>query len=143
MVLLGMFQRAWVGVTGMDAAQGMLAAVLAVSGVILGAWYMLVLVQKVFFGPLKEPHHEGAGHEHEHHEEVRDLSLREILALAPLVVFMLWIGLKPQDFLPAIDRPVRTVIAGTDQVMQTRSAENEPTALSPQAIPQENVARVR
>ena len=33
-------------------------AVLAVSGVVLGAWYMLWLVQRVFFGPLREP----AGH---------------------------------------------------------------------------------
>ena len=67
-------------------------AVLAVSGVVLGAWYMLWLVQRVFFGPLKEPH-DATTH------EVHDLSLREILALAPLAVFVVWIGIRPGDFL--------------------------------------------
>ena len=32
-------------------------AVLAVSGVVLGAWYMLWMYQRVFFGPLREPAH--------------------------------------------------------------------------------------
>src|SRR5207244_828733 len=63
-----------------------------VSGVVLGAWYMLWLVQRVFFGPLKEPRTAG-----EH--QVHDLSLREIIALAPLAVFVVWIGIRPGDFL--------------------------------------------
>jgi len=66
--------------------------VLAVSGVVLGAWYLLWLVQRVFFGPLKEPHRTA-------HHEIHDLSLREILALAPLAVFVIWIGIRPGDFL--------------------------------------------
>ncbi len=32
------------------------------------------------------------------HSSVRDLSLREVLCLAPLVVFMVWIGLDPDFF---------------------------------------------
>jgi hypothetical protein len=105
--------------------------VISVSGVVLGAWYMLWLVERVFFGPLREPsldhghagdahaahvaapaaHHAASDdHGHAHHDDhghgppplppssVRDLSLREILALAPLVVFMFWIGLHPQFF---------------------------------------------
>ena len=71
----------------------MVIAVLAVSGVVLGAWYMLWLVQRVFFGPLKEPH------ARRRTTTIDDLSLREILALAPLVVFVVWIGLRPGDFL--------------------------------------------
>ena len=70
-------------------------AVLALSGVVLGAWYMLWLVQRVFFGPLKEPHHGQAMAT----TPPGDLSLREILALAPLAVFVFWIGLRPDDFL--------------------------------------------
>ena len=74
--------------------QFMLFAVLSVFGVVLGAWYMLYLVQRVFFGPLREGEH------HSHDDPpVRDLSLREFFALAPLVVFMVWIGLVPQFFL--------------------------------------------
>ena len=44
------------------------AAVLAVFGVVLGAWYMLWLVQRVFFGPLREPKQDQG-------EPVADLSL--------------------------------------------------------------------
>src|SRR5262249_10190396 len=36
-----------------------LLTTLAATGVILGAWYMLTLVRRVFFGEVKEPHHEG------------------------------------------------------------------------------------
>jgi NADH-quinone oxidoreductase subunit M len=35
-----------------------LYAVLAATGVILGAWYLLTMLQKAFFGPLKEPIHD-------------------------------------------------------------------------------------
>jgi NADH-quinone oxidoreductase subunit M len=92
LILLGAFQRAWVEAPPLVAIQLRTIAVLAVSGVVLGAWYMLWLVQRVFFGPLKEPHAAG-------HHEVSDLSFREIIALAPLAVFVVWIGIRPGDFL--------------------------------------------
>jgi len=100
LLLLGMFQRAWT-----SSPQFLVIAVLAVSGVVLGAWYMLQLVARVFFGPLREPHveHGGGGA-----AAVSDLSWREIFALAPLVIPIFWIGLWPGFFLdrmrPALDR---------------------------------------
>ncbi|HEY1602770.1 MAG TPA: proton-conducting transporter membrane subunit, partial [Pirellulales bacterium] len=93
LLLSGAFQRGWTEVSGDWWLAGRIMSVLAVSGVILGAWYMLWLVQRVFFGPLKEPSHGGG------HHEVHDLNTREICALVPLVVFMFWIGLVPQHFL--------------------------------------------
>ncbi len=75
---------------------------------------MLYLVQRVFFGPLKEPHHEG-----EHHE-VRDLNLREILALAPLCVFMLWIGLTPDVFRQRMEPTLTSITAATVKPFQDR-----------------------
>jgi NADH-quinone oxidoreductase subunit M len=109
MLLTGMFQRAWSGAPEGWQTQYMWFAVLSVLGVVLGAWYMLWLVERVFFGPLKEPHAqhgEISGHHVEPH--VHDLCFREIAALVPLVVFMFWIGLKPGYFLeqmkPDIDR---------------------------------------
>jgi NADH-quinone oxidoreductase subunit M len=109
MLLTGMFQRAWGGAPVGWETQYMVFAVLAVLGVVLGAWYMLWLVERVFFGPLKEPHvqhGEISGHAHESH--VHDLNFREMAALIPLVVFVFWIGLKPGYFLehmqPDIDR---------------------------------------
>jgi NADH-quinone oxidoreductase subunit M len=149
MILLGMFQRAWEGVTGLDRTQGLLVAVLAVSGVVLGAWYMLQLVQSVFFGPLKEPG--GADHGDSHsHDEVTDMTPREIAALAPLVVFIVWIGLKPHDFLPALDRPVRTIVVAAERADAARTAalgdvESDHEVVAPEqtANQQEIVARVR
>ena len=93
LVLLGMFQRAWSqSIAGWQPLL-ITVAVLAVSGVVLGAWYMLYLVQRVFFGPLKEPA------QHAAHAPACDLSPREILAVAPLAILVVWIGVAPGFFL--------------------------------------------
>jgi NADH-quinone oxidoreductase subunit M len=116
-VLIGTFQRAFAGATGEWEGQLKWIAVVAVFGVVLGAWYMLWLVQRTFFGPLKEPHH------HEGEPPVRDLSLREIAALAPLVIFIFWIGLQPQRFLS----PMReSLAASTAPAAQAYDALHDP-----------------
>ena len=51
----------------------------------LGAWYMLTLLRRVFFGPLQEPHHEG-------HGRVADLNGRELAALVPIALACLVLG---------------------------------------------------
>jgi len=91
LLLLGIFQRGWT-----DAEHGrqiLWIAILATSGVVLGAWYMLLLVQRTFFGPLREPAHDSSG------PPVRDMRWPEIAALAPLAVFVVWIGIQPDFFL--------------------------------------------
>ena len=63
---------------GMFKAQPFYAAIGA-SGVVLGAWYLLTMVQQGFFGPLKEPRH-GHGHDQGHsHKPVSDLGVREFV----------------------------------------------------------------
>ena len=89
LVLVGMFQ-----------VNKAFAAVAAV-GIILGAFYMLWLVQRIFFGPLREPHHDGG--------PVADLNWREIAALAPIAAACLWIGLFPNFFLSRMEPAVRVV----------------------------------
>lgn len=64
----------------------------AISGVVLGASYMLWLVKRVFFGPKGS-----IVLEHESH--LLDLSLREKVVMAPLVVLIFWMGLFPNHFL--------------------------------------------
>jgi len=123
LVLLAMFQRAW------SHGGGELAlAILATSGVVLGAWYMLTLVGRLFFGPLNEPlaspvaerdgqafatpggdedwktYHVSTGQ-----HAIEDLNLREILALAPLFVFIVWIGIQPNYFLRRMTPAVRQI----------------------------------
>ena len=61
----------------------------AAAGVILAAVYMLGVVQKVFFGPLSNPKN----------KHLPDLTVRESLALAPLVLMIFVIGFVPSVFL--------------------------------------------
>jgi len=61
MILIGMFQRGYAEAPPVMQVQWITIAVIGVFGVVLGAWYMLWLYQRVFFGPLKEPSHD-AGH---------------------------------------------------------------------------------
>ncbi len=68
-------------------------------GVIMAAVYILYMFQKMFLGP--------AGEITKHHE-LKDLNWREILTVAPLLVFMFWIGLYPAPFFnliaPAVEK---------------------------------------
>jgi len=120
LLLLGVFQRGWADTPAAD-WQLRTIAVLSVAGVVLGAWYMLWMYQRVFFGPVREPKSsplplgEGQGE-----GSVQDLSLREIACLSPLLVFILWIGLQPRFFLdrmaPTLDdltAPVRQAVDRT------------------------------
>jgi NADH-quinone oxidoreductase subunit M len=61
----------------------------AAAGVILAAVYMLSVVQKVFFGPLTNPKN----------KVLKDISRRETLAVAPLVLMIFVIGFFPSIFL--------------------------------------------
>ena len=46
----------------------------------------------------------------------------------PLVVFIVWIGLRPNDFLPALDSQVRSVVKSSEAAMERRHAASEPVA---------------
>lgn len=80
--------------------------VLAAAGIILGAIYMLHMVARVIFGPLKVPHvHE----EHGHKPLSRDLNLREISVLTPLAVAVVLLGVLPAPVLNSMLEPVRMI----------------------------------
>jgi NADH-quinone oxidoreductase subunit M len=136
LVLMGMFQRAYTEAPAAYSAQWLTIAVLAVSGVVLGAWYMLWFFERVFFNRLREP----AQH---HGPEIRDMNLREVLALAPLLVFVFWIGLAPQHFLRPMERDLDRVLAITRGPMERRYQQtvDRPT-LAGQERPKGDVARV-
>lgn len=138
LVLLGMFQRAFAETPPVLLMQYQILSVLAVSGVVLGAWYMLYLIQRVFFGPLKEPAHEGDG---EHHP-VHDMNLREIAAVLPLVLFCVWIGLAPDGFRRRMEPTLLKITAATEQPFADRYAP-ETTASTPVATEGELISRVR
>lgn len=81
----------------------------ATSGVILAAIYLLKMVQLTIWGPITK----------DENRSLQDLNLREVAALVPLCVFMLWIGLKPDPFLA----PTRAPLDATLATFQQRLAE--------------------
>jgi NADH-quinone oxidoreductase subunit M len=78
-------------------------AVFGTAGIILGAWYLMTMLRNVFFGPLKEPAHDGPGH-------VTDLNAREIAALAPILTLCLLLGVYPQPVIDSIKPDVQIVV---------------------------------
>lgn len=77
-----------------------LVAGVATLGVIFAAYYMLPMVQRVFFNAL----------ESRENREVEDLSGREVAILAPLLALMIWIGWHPAPFLERMEPSVRAVL---------------------------------
>lgn len=84
-------------------------------GMILAAMYLLIMVGKVVWGPLKEPH--GTGRDG-HSELPADLTLREIGVLAPLAVLCVYIGLQPVKFTNALEAPIETVLAHYPEIVE-------------------------
>jgi NADH-quinone oxidoreductase subunit M len=112
-LLLGVFQRGWATPSPAHATQLRTIAVLSLGGVILGAWYMLWMYQRVFFA---SPRERGG---RRHTEPVHDLSLREVLCLAPLVAMIFWIGLQPRFFLdrmgPTLDALMKPAMQAVEE----------------------------
>lgn len=92
MVIMGTFMSSTLG------NFSHLQAVLASFGVILAAVYMLTVVQKMFFGPLNNPKNKG----------LSDISVREVIAVTPMLAMIFVIGFFPKIFLdpmaPTVDR---------------------------------------
>ena len=75
-------------------------AVIAASGVIFAAVYMLWMFQRVMFGEVTNPKNLG----------LKDLSAREITVLAPILLFVVWIGVYPNTFLAPMEPSVKNFI---------------------------------
>jgi NADH-quinone oxidoreductase subunit M len=146
MILAGSFQRAWTGVSPALQTAYLAMAVAAVVGVVLGAWYMLWAVERVFFGVSREPprghaHGGGAdGHDgHAPHDgashggaagETGDLRWYETAALLPLAVFVFWIGLAPSTFLRPTAAAVRNMTGAAGAAFADRM-QASPSAPAP------------
>ena len=75
-------------------------AVLAATGVILAAVYMLWMFQRVMFGELDNPEI----------QSLKDLNLRKVIVLLPILLFIVWIGVYPKPFLNRIEKSVNHVL---------------------------------
>ncbi len=90
---------------------------LAALGVILSACYMLWMFQRAFLGE--------ASDEVRHH--VTEINGRELLAIAPLVILMVWMGTLTQTFLPSISAANAKILqqsqAGVEYQVKTARPE--------------------
>ena len=86
LVLLGAFKAAWPQFLVGQATLPLVLAVVAVSGVVLGALYMLRFALGFLYGPAKAPH-----------MPLSDLNGREKSILALIVAAVFWLGLFPGD----------------------------------------------
>ncbi len=82
-------------------------AFFATTGVILSAAYALYLYRRVIFGVIEKPNL----------MNIADLSRREIVILAPLVVLVLYYGVHPQPIIDASAASIDALIKGFDQAL--------------------------
>jgi NADH-quinone oxidoreductase subunit M len=64
----------------------------------------LWLVQRVFFGPVTNPEN----------ENIPEIAWNEIAAIVPLIILMVWIGVRPNTFLRKMQPSVQRLLAVVD-----------------------------
>jgi NADH-quinone oxidoreductase subunit M len=82
------------------------AAVLAATGVILAAIYLLWAYERVFTGPIT----------HKENEKLLDLGVREVLIMAPLVMLIVFLGVYPKPALDRIEPAVEELLERIEEV---------------------------
>jgi len=92
-----------VGAFSSDAFGMQTLTIIATTGVILAAVYLLWMLGQMFFGPLT----------HEANRTMSDLNFRELMILVPMALLMIILGLMPQPFLkvsePVADQLLRVI----------------------------------
>jgi NADH-quinone oxidoreductase subunit M len=101
---------------------------LATFGVVLAALYLLKLIQRLVFGPLTR----------DENRTLADLGGREVAALAPLCLLMLWIGVTPGAFLKPSEQALAATLA--DYRQRLSGPEVRQATLRPAPAPLERAA---
>jgi NADH-quinone oxidoreductase subunit M len=81
------------------------ATLIATTGIILGAGYMLYLYRRIAFGD--QVNADAAA--------MPDMDAREMWLLAPIAAAVLWMGVYPETFLAPIRRDVATIVARVER----------------------------
>jgi NADH-quinone oxidoreductase subunit M len=105
------------------------AAIVATTGIILGAAYMLYLYWRVAFGVARTP--EAA--------TMRDLNGREWWLLAPIAAVVLWMGVYPESFLRPIRNDVGRLLERVERAApegDSHLAAGKPQAAQPDHAPE-------
>ena len=97
--------------------QSHILTLLAGTGIIVGAIYMLAAYKKAFFGEVTN----------EKNKNLPDINKRELFGLVPLVIVAVWLGVYPKPVLEPINNSVKSLV----QLMHNKST----TALAKERIP--------
>jgi NADH-quinone oxidoreductase subunit M len=96
----------------------------AAIGVILSACYMLWLYQRTFYGKASESvsHH------------MHDLTGREWIAIMPLLILMVWMGVFSQSFLPSISVQNARILEQSQKLKVERVDRRAPGLKAPTSV---------
>jgi NADH-quinone oxidoreductase subunit M len=92
-------------------------AVVGATGIVLGAWYLLNMLQLALFGPLRK--------KVSRQRELPDLNVRELWALTPLALLCLMIGVYPQPMLRVVEPEVSAIAGLYDQLPRSALADGD------------------
>ena len=108
LILLGVFQS------------NIVYGVLAATGVILGAAYMLWMFQRVMFGKITRPEN----------EKLKDLNAREITILVPMVILIFLMGIYPKLFFSKMDASVEKFLKDVKGKIEMKADLSAPKMLA-------------
>lgn len=92
LTLLGAFRSPFLGTNWY--------AIIAASGVIFAAVYLLIMFQRVMYGTNDNPKN----------HTLKDLTTNEWLQLLPMAIFMIWIGVYPSSFMQYSEQSTRALV---------------------------------
>jgi NADH-quinone oxidoreductase subunit M len=93
--------------------QSHVMTLLAGTGIIVGAIYMLSAYKKTFFGELTN----------EKNKELKDVNKKELVALVPLTIVAIWLGVYPKPVLGPISNSVESIVRLMHEKAQTPEAK--------------------
>ncbi|MEE9152723.1 MAG: NADH-quinone oxidoreductase subunit M [candidate division NC10 bacterium] len=87
-------------------------AIVAVTGIVWAAWYMLAMLRRVLFGPIVHPEN----------ANLADLTWNERIVLIPILFLIVWIGVYPAPFLRRMEASVERVIVQVERRQMVHSS---------------------
>lgn len=141
LTLLGAYSSEHLGIiVGGTSYPGIIFGTLGALGVILSSMYMLHMVARIIFGPLKTPEHEDVPGLFSGQRQLapaddggvrkNDINGREVALLIPLAVAIVLLGLMPTPVLRSILGPIQLL----RQPSQTQMVASTPSSGEPAAV---------
>ncbi|WP_324171381.1 NADH-quinone oxidoreductase subunit M [Sulfurimonas sp.] len=107
--------------------QSHILTLLAGIAIIVGAIYMLAAYKKIFFGEVKN----------EKNKNLPDVNKRELIALIPLVIITIWLGIYPKPVLGPISNSVESIV----QLMHDKAITDEAKKRIPNIVSEIQITR--